>query len=94
MSGMRERLFRAVCLTASVLLLMLSLMKGVGLTGLNDRAAELEREIEALEEENRILRVRSAETLPLEQLEDLAIRQYGMQIPAPDQIVWVESPTA
>ena len=94
MSGMRERRIRAVGLAASVLRRMLSRMKGEGLTCLNDRAAELEREIEALEEENRILRVRSAETLPLEQLEDLAIRQYGMQIPAPDQIVWVESPTA
>ena len=83
MRHMREGLFRWVCLTASVLLLVLSLMNAMRMTGLNDRAAQLEAEMGALEQENRVLRARSTRSLPLDTLEELAIREYGMQVPAP-----------
>ena len=92
MRHMREGLFRWVCLTASVLLLVLSLMNAMRMTGLNDRAAQLEAEMGALEQENRVLRARSTRSLPLDTLEELAIREYGMQVPAPEQIVWVGDP--
>ena len=88
----RDQLFRTVCFLASALLLVLTLTCSAKLAAWNDRAGELEAEKARLEEENRILRARASQDLPLDELEELAIREYGMQIPAPEQIIWVPGP--
>lgn len=85
-------LFRAVCLSFSALLVLLSLLCGIRTTAVNDRAAQLKKEISALESENEILRAEYDSILSLEELERLAIEELGMQRCTPEQIQIIELP--
>ena len=79
MRGRGETRFGVLCVGFSALLLLLSLLGAVRLTRLNDEAAALERELLALEEENAYTRAVCESSISLEELEQRAIRELGMQ---------------
>ena len=60
------------------------------LAAVNDEAARLRTEIEALEEENRLLLVSYENSIDLEGLEEYALGQLGMQSCSPGQILYIE----
>ncbi|MBQ9685501.1 MAG: hypothetical protein IJV41_02990 [Oscillospiraceae bacterium] len=84
------RLFRAVCLSFSALLLVMSLLQHVRLTGCE---AEIERLQLALSEERdrqAQLEIRISMLLPLSELEAYAVQVLGMQHPTQSQITWLD----
>jgi len=85
-----ELLFRAVCMSAAAVMLVLSLLCSIRLAAVNDREAKLLREIESLETENAVLTARVEERLSLEELERYAGEVLGLQRCTPGQIVIVE----
>lgn len=87
-----ETLFRAVCLLASALLLILSLLSGIRLAALNDTAAACRREVEQLKTENARLLAACESSLSLEEIERYAVRELGMQHLSGEQIVRIEEP--
>lgn len=90
MKHVNELLFRAVCMSAAAVMLVLSLLCSIRLAAVNDRAAKLMKEIEALETENTVLTARAEERLSLEELERYAGEVLGLQRCTPGQIVVVE----
>jgi cell division protein FtsL len=87
-----EILFRAVCLCAAALMLLMSLLCSIRVTAVNDGAARLERENAALEAELAVLTARMESNLNLEELERYAVEKLGMQRCGPDQIILIEMP--
>jgi len=83
----REILFQILCVAASLLLLVMSLLYGVRITALNQQAAAAKAPVEALREENEILRVRAADSCSLEEIERRAREELGMQSLSAEQIV-------
>ena len=83
-------LFRAVCLSFSTLLLVLSLLADVRMTRINDRAAALKTEIAALKTETEILLARCESSVSMETLERYALQELGMQPCRSEQIVYIE----
>ncbi len=83
-------LFRAVCLAAAAGMLVLSLLCSIRLAAVNDRAARLERENAALEEEIAVLNARIESSLSLEELERIAYEELGLQKCAPGQVIHIE----
>ncbi len=83
----REILFQVLCVAASLLLLVMSLLYGVRITERNQQAAAAKASVEALREENEILRIRAAESWSLEEIERRAREELGMQNLSAEQIV-------
>ena len=92
MKQINEILFRAVCLCAAALLLVISLLCSIRVTAVNDRAARLERENTALEAEIAVLAARAESRLSLEELERYAVEKLGMQRLSPGQVILIETP--
>ncbi len=92
MKQVNEILFRAVCLCAAALLLVISLLCSIRVTAVNDRAARLERENAALEAEIAVLAARAESRLSLEELERYAVEKLGMQRLSPGQVILIETP--
>ena len=92
MKQVNEILFRAVCLCAAALLLVISLLCSIRVTAVNDRAARLERENAALEAEIAVLAARAESSLSLEELERYAVEKHGMQRLSPGQVILIETP--
>lgn len=92
MKQINEILFRAVCLCAAALLLVISLLCSIRVTAVNDRAARLERENAALEAEIAVLAARAESRLSLEELERYAVEKLGMQRLSPGQAILIETP--
>lgn len=92
MKQINEILFRAVCLCAAALLLVISLLCSIRVTAVNDRAARLERENAALEAEIAVLAARAESRLSLEELERYAVEKLGMQRLSPGQVILIEAP--
>ena len=92
MKQVNEILFRAVCLCAAALMLVMSLLCSIRVTAVNDRATRLERENAALETEIAVLTARAESRLSLEELERYAAEKLGMQRCGPGQIILIETP--
>ena len=92
MKQVDEILFRAVCLCAAALLLVISLLCSIRVSAVNDRAAGLERENAALEAEIAVLAARAESRLSLEELERYAVEKLGMQRLSPGQVILIETP--
>lgn len=92
MKDLSENLFRAVCGLFSAAVLVLSLLTSVKLAQVNDEAARLEKQAEALEEENRILSAQLESSLSLEELERRATQDLGMQRRTPGQVYYLTLP--
>ena len=92
MRQVNELLFRAVCLCAAVLLLMMSLLCSIRVAAVNDTAARLERENAALTDEIALLTARTESRLSLDELERYAAEKLGMQRCTPGQIVMIDTP--
>ena len=92
MKQVNEILFRAVCLGAAALMLVMSLLCSIRVTAVNDRAARLERENAALEAEIAVLTARAESRMSLEELERYAVEKLGLQRCGPDQIILIEAP--
>lgn len=92
MKQVNEILFRAVCLCAAALLLVISLLCSIRVTAVNDKAARLERENAALEAEIAVLAARAESRLSLEELERYAVEKLGMQRLSPGQVILIETP--
>lgn len=84
-----DALFRAVALSFSAAMLVLSLLTAALTAAVNDRAAALEREIAALRTENEILLTRCVSSVDLETLERYALQELGMQPCRSEQIVFL-----
>ena len=70
-------------------LLVAALLGRVHLTAMNDQAVELTEQVQALETEQAILRIRYEETFNLEEIERVATGELGMQPPRSDPICYV-----
>ncbi len=77
---------RVLCWTLAAMLLVLSLLTEIRANALRDETRALQQEREALTEEIRVLDVRLAARLPLDELERLA-EGLGMRPCRPDQRV-------
>lgn len=86
MKQVNELLFRAVCLSAAAVMLVMSLLCSIRLAAVNDRAARLERENAALTREIDVLSARNESRLSLEELERRAVDELGLQRCTPGQI--------
>ena len=82
--------FRLVCLLFSALLALLTILTGVDLTAESERLGAARTELRALEKENERLRAEAACALSLEELEDYALRELGMQHCESGQIIVIE----
>ncbi len=71
-------------------MLVLCMLSSANLAAVNDNAARLQSEVNALEEENRVLFVKYENSIDLEGLEKYAVEQLGMQRCSPGQIVYIE----
>lgn len=71
-------------------MLVLCMLSSANLAAVNDNAARLQSEVNALEEENRVLFVKYENSIDLESLEKYAVEQLGMQRCSPGQIVYIE----
>ena len=89
MKHVNELLFRAVCMAAAAMLLLLSLLCSIRLTAVNDRAASLLRENEELEAEIAVLTARAESRMSLDALEQYATEVLGLQRCTPGQIIVV-----
>ena len=89
MKHVNELLFRAVCMTAAALLLLMSLLCSIRLTAVNDRAAKLLRENAELEAEVDVLTARAESRMSLDALEQYAAEVLGLQRCTPGQIIVV-----
>jgi len=79
-------LFRAVCISFSAVLLLLTLLSNVKLMAVDSRCRELEEQIKQAECEAEILKVRLENRISLDELERIAVNQLGMHRPSPEQL--------
>lgn len=89
-----ESLFRAIGFCFSAALMVLSLLTSIKLAAVNETAAQLERAVEQLKEENEIRRAAYENSVSLEEIERYAVEELGMQRCAPNQVFvlyWDES---
>ena len=84
-----ETLFRTVCLSFSMLLLVGSLFLGIRTAALNDAAAESRRRAEELRRENAWLQARCESSLSLVVIARYAEEELGMQFLSGEQMVKV-----
>lgn len=92
MREVNERLFRAICLGFSALLLVLCLLTKIDLAAERERGARLLREIETLSGENESLWARTEERLSLEAIERYAREELGMRPCTPQQLIYLDDP--
>lgn len=92
MKQVNELLFRAVCMAAAALMLVLSLLCSISVAAANDRAARLEKENTAIAREIELLNARVESSLSLEELERRAVEELGLQRCTPGQIIVIEEP--
>lgn len=85
-SSISKFLFRAVCIFSSVLLVMMTLISHARLMALEKTCAGLEEEIILAERKTEILEVRLENRLSLYDLESIATKYLGMQIPSTEQL--------
>ncbi len=83
------RTVRVLCCFLAALLLVLSLLTEIRTNALRDELDALRQEEETLSEEIRILDVRLASRLPIEEIERLAEEELGMRPCRPDQRVYL-----
>ena len=88
----RERLFCAVCLGLSGLLLVLLLFRQISLARTEAHIEELERGILQAEDESARLTLLEEESLNLETLEQVAVYRLGLRHPSQDQIFVLDNP--
>ena len=83
--------FRVTCLSFSVLLLLvLTLFTHIQLVRTQNEIAGLEKKIACAENECVLLKIQTASSLSLEELERRAVQELGMRHPEPGQIVDIE----
>lgn len=68
----------------------MSFQTAIRLTQANDTAAELNTELEAAKEENRILKVEYESLYSLEEIEEYAINVLGMVGRSAGQIIYIK----
>ena len=71
--------FRLIVLLFSGVLAVTTLLSGIDLTAESDRISVCRRELQTLEKENEELRTAAACAVSLEELEDYARNELGMQ---------------
>ena len=79
MGKIKEKLFSTVCLGFSACLLVLCMLLSAQCAAESDRIKSLNTDIEALSQENRILRIRLESGMDLTSLEKYALGKLGMQ---------------
>ena len=89
MKQVNELLFRAVILSFSALLLVLTLLCSIRLTAERDRVSRLNREIRTAEEECGALRGRYESSRSLAEIERYATQVLGMQHCEAGQLIWL-----
>ena len=82
--------FRVTCLSFSVLLLVLTLFTHIQLVRTQNEIAGLEKKIACAENECVLLKIQTASSLSLEELERRAVQELGMRHPEPGQIVTID----
>ena len=87
--SMADKLFRAVCLSFSAFLLLLSLLCNIGIMWTETRIEELCRDVENLRRENEVLNVRLENRISLSELEEIAAQELGMHRPTAEQIIFL-----
>ena len=92
MQGSRDRVFAAIGVCFSALLLVLSLLAEVRTAEAMDRAAALDRRCRELQTENSRLEVQLESSLSLEEIEHWAVEVFGMQPRSTAQTIYVEYP--
>ena len=88
--GLSARLFRAVCLSFSALLLVLALFSQIRCVRAESRIEALQKAIADRENERIVLTIKTESALSLEQLERRAVQELGMRHPEPGQIRVIE----
>ena len=87
--SLADKLFRAVCLSFSALLLLLSLLCNIGIMWTEARIAELCQGIDTAKRDAEILSVRIENRIGLSELEERAAQQLGMHRPGTEQIFFL-----
>lgn len=82
-----ELAFRVICLSFSVLMLVLTLFTHIQLVRTQSCIAELETKIARAENEHITLQIETASVLNLRELERRATQELGMRHPEPGQII-------
>ena len=84
-----DKLFRAVCLSFSAFLLLLSLLCNIGIMWTETRIEELCNDVQQLRRENEVLSVRLENRISLSALEEHATQELGMHRPTAEQIIFI-----
>lgn len=87
---LNETLFRAVGLCFSAVLIVLALLTNIKTAAVNDEAARLRQETEALKLENELMCAEYDNSMSLEELEAYARDVLGMQQCSPSQIYYID----
>ena len=90
MKKVNESLFRAICLSFSAVLLVMSLLCSIRYAAARDEVRSLQREVNELEEANAILRASYESSVSLEEIERYATQVLGMQRCSAGQIIYIE----
>ena len=90
MSRINGIYFRVICIGFSLVLLVSALLGSIRLAAVNEELNALEKSLQSLKEENRVLQARVESSLSLEELERRAIEELGMQRLSPGQIIYIE----
>ena len=81
--------FVLVCLCFSAVMLVLSMISSAELSSVSDRLDTLEKNIDAVLEENRSLTAEIENRFSLETIETMATERLGMRSPSPEQIIYI-----
>ena len=83
------RTVRVLCCFLAALLLVLSLLAEIRTNAVRDALDALRQEVDTRRAERRLLEVRVAARLPIEEIERLAEEELGMRPCRPDQRVYL-----
>ena len=90
MSRINGIYFRVICIGFSLVLLVSALLGSIRLAAVNEELNALEKSLQSLKEENRVLQARVESSLSLEELERHATEELGMQRLSPGQIIYID----
>ena len=90
MSRINGIYFRVICIGFSLVLLVSALLGSIRLAAVNEELNALEKSLQSLKEENRVLQARVESSLSLEELERRATEKLGMQRLSPGQIIYID----
>ena len=90
MGRISDFIFEIVLFSFSALVLVLMLLGCVQLSQSEDRTEKMETAILERRRENRILQARCESCMSMEELEEYALNELGMQQCRPWQIVYIE----